>query len=222
MKYYKVVDSKRGHRGLFYKEGRNIDPLPFNPSGNCRKGGIYFAREDIFAFWDYGDEIYEVTPISEIYENPGRIKKWKCKIVDLKYIGKTNELKTVRHLVEDGADINIDDDYILYSTSAKGYLRIVKYLVEKGANIHAVDDCSLCSASTNGYLDVVKYLVEQGADIHADDDDALRLASVNGHLKVVKYLVEQGADIHFNDDEALRLASKKDHLYVVEFLKSCE
>jgi len=48
MKYYKVVDSKNGHNGLFYKEGSNIDPLDFNPQGDCESGGIYFSREDIF------------------------------------------------------------------------------------------------------------------------------------------------------------------------------
>jgi len=112
MKFYKVVDSQNGHNGLFYKEGRNTDPLDFNPSGNCEPGGIYFSREDIFTFWDYGKDVYEVTPISEIHENPGSPKKWKCKEIDLKYIGKTNDLEVVKQLIEEGADLHCNDDYI--------------------------------------------------------------------------------------------------------------
>jgi len=75
MKYYKVVNSKLGHHGIFYKEGKNIDPLDFNPSGDCEEDGIYFTKEDIFSFWSYGDSIYEVTPISKIYKNHGTPKK---------------------------------------------------------------------------------------------------------------------------------------------------
>jgi len=220
MKYYKIVDSEAGHNGLFYKEGRNIDPLPFNPSGNCESGGIYFSREDIFCFWDYGDEVYEVTPISEIYENPGFVKKWKCKEIDLKYVGKTNELKTIKHLIEDGADIHVDNGHILYLASKNGYLEIIKYLVEQRANIHADNDCALRNASEDGFLDIVKYLVKHGADIHAKNDYALRWASHYGHLEVVKYLVSKGADIHAKNYDSIEQAFNHEHYEIYKYLKS--
>ena len=85
MKFYKVVDPA-GHHGLIYHEGLNIDPLTFNPSGDCEPGGIYFSREDIFAFLNYGSLIYEVTPVGEIYENPGEPKKFKAHEVELKLL----------------------------------------------------------------------------------------------------------------------------------------
>jgi len=218
MKYYKIINSESGHHGLFYKEGRNIDPLPFNPHGNCEKGGIYFAREDIFWFWKFGDEVYEVTPISEIYENPGFPNKWKAREIDLKYIGKKYELKTIKELVEDGADIHVNNDFILRMASTNGYLDIVKYLISQGANIHSSNDYVLCCASYRGHLDVVKCLIEHGADIHARNDLALVWASMSGHIEIVKYLVEQGADIHAENDQALRWASEKGHLEIVKYL----
>jgi len=189
MKYYKIVNPK-GHNGLVYKEGYNEDPLPFNPSGDCTPGGIYFAREDILAFLNYGPELYEVEPIGEVYENPSLPKKYKAHSVNLKYVGKIN-FDTIKMLVKQGANIHAYDDYALCWASENGHLNVVKYLVKQGANIHAGDDYALRWASENGHLNVVKYLVKQGANIHAYDDYALWWASENGHLEVVKYLEEQ-------------------------------
>jgi len=218
MKFYKVVNSKKGHHGLFYKEGRNIDPLDFNPKGNCETGGIYFSREDIFAFFCYGDEVYEVIPISEIYENPGSPKKWKAKEVDFKYIGKTNELKTIKHLVEDGANIESNDYLILRVSSIEGQLDIIKYFIEQGIDIHLNNDMMLENSSVNGHLDIIKYLIEQGANIHVDDDYPLRRASYKGYLETVKYLVEQGADISARSEEALFNASNYGYLKILKYL----
>ena len=106
----------------------------------------------------------------------------------------------------------------LANASKNGYLRTVKFLVETGANIHTENDRALRLASSNNHLDVVKYLVESGADIHALNDCALRSASIDGHLDVVKCLVESGADIHANDGDSLGLASEYGHLGVVKFL----
>ena len=217
MKYYKIVNPD-GHRGLVYKEGLNVDPKPFKPYGNCEPGGIYFSREDIFAFLDYGTELYEVEPVGEVYENPGSPKKWKAHSVNLKYIGKV--LDNIKFLVENGANIHADDDFALRWSSENGHLEVVKYLVENGADIQAEDNIALRLSAENGHLEVVKYLVEQGADIHSDDDFALRWSAENGRLEVVKYLVENGADIHANDDFALRWSAENGHLEVAEYLKN--
>ena len=49
MKYYKITNEEETHNNLKYKTGLNVDPLPFNPEGDCIKGGIYFASKDILA-----------------------------------------------------------------------------------------------------------------------------------------------------------------------------
>ena len=187
MKYYKVVNSE-GHNGLIYKEGLNVDPKPFNPSGNCEPGGIYFAKEDIFVFFDYGSKVYQVEPVGQVYENPNTPKKFKAHSVKLKYIGETNDVETIKTLVDDGADIHADYDYALRWSAVNGHLDVVKYLVENGANIHANDDFALSWSAESGHLQVVKYLVEHGANFHADDDYAFRQSAKNGHLQVVEYL----------------------------------
>ena len=65
----------------------------------------------------------------------------------------------------------------------------VKYLIEQGADIHVDNDYPLIWASKMDQCKLVKYLVENGADIHARDDEALIWASKMGQCELVKYLI---------------------------------
>jgi len=222
MKFYKILNEDECHHGMQYKTGLNTDVLPFNPRGDCEDGGIYFARKDILAFLCYGPWVREVTipDGEEVYSNPGSLKKWKAHRVILGERKRWSDIEVFKGLVEDGADIHVDNDYALRWVACYGHLEVVKFLVENGADIHADNDYALQRAARNGHLEVVKFLVEKGADIHADNDCALRWAAENGHLEVIKFLVEKGADIHANNDFALQWAAYYGHLKVVKYLKS--
>mgnify|MGYP001202680553 CR=1 FL=1 len=174
-KLFKIVN-KYGHNGLVYKEGWNIDPLPFNPTGNCEAGGIYFADGDILAFLGYGESVYEVTNYSTPYENPGILKKYKAHEVELKYIGEWKNVEVMKYLIDNGADIHANDDYALSCSANNGHLEVVKYLIEQGADVHAYNDAALRSSAYNGHFEVVKYLIENGADVQV----AIK------HLKIVE------------------------------------
>jgi len=217
MKYYKIVNPE-GHHGLIYHEGLNIDPRPFNPSGDCKPGGIYFAREDILAFIDYGTELYEVEPIGDVYENPGEHKKYKAHEVNLKYVGKV--IDNIKMLIKEGANVHAKDDYALRRAAGNGHYNVVKLLLKYGANVHANNDYALRRAAENGHYGTVKLLIENGADIHAKDDYALYWAAGNGHYDIVKLLIENGADIHARDDYALRLARYNDDKKMIKLLES--
>jgi hypothetical protein len=192
MKYYKIVNPK-GHQRIKYKEGRNIDPLPFNPSGNCSSGGIYFSREDILAFVHYGTDVYEVTPIGEIYENPGTPKKWKAHEVDLKYVGKVSDGETVQMLIAAGADVHAGHDRALCWAAKNGHTEIVKILLDAGADVHADHDYALCCADNNGHTKTVKVLLDAGADVHASRDVFMYYAALNRHTKTVRVRLDTGA-----------------------------
>ena len=194
-KLFKIVDES-GHHGLIYKEGWNIDPLPFNPTGDCEAGGIYFSGRDILSFLEYGKSVYEVTNYSTPYENPGTQKKYKAHEVELKYIGEWKNVEVMKYLIENGADVHADNDVALSCSAEMGHLEVVKYLIENGADIHACNGCALRCSARRGHVDIVKYLIENGANIHAWDEYALRSSANNGHFEVVKYLIEQGADVH--------------------------
>ena len=68
--FFKVLNSKENHNGFQYKAGKNEDDLPFNPSGECKSGGLYFT-EKTFAdmYFKYGDHVrlVKILPDSEIY-----------------------------------------------------------------------------------------------------------------------------------------------------------
>ena len=95
-KYFKIVNPD-GHNGLVYREGYNEDPLSFNPHGDCEPGGIYFSSRDILSFLSFGTEVYEVEPVGKIYENPGFPKKYKAHALNMKYIGKINDINTSKY-----------------------------------------------------------------------------------------------------------------------------
>ena len=191
MKYYKITNEEECHHGMQYQDGLNIDIKEFNPSGSCEPGGIYYSSEDIFSFLSYGVWIREVTipEDAQTYKDPDSdIVKWKA-------------------------------DKVILGPRRRITFDIIKELIDEGANIHAQCDYVLRTYAERGNLEAVKYLVEHGADIHADNDFALRYASRNGYFEVVKYLVEQGADIHAQDDYVLHCALAHDHLDIAEYLK---
>jgi len=208
MNFYKITNREENHNNLQYKTGLNIDTLPWNPNGDCEEGGIYFSREDIFAFVNYGSWVREVTipEGTEVYENPGSPKKWKAHKVIL---GERQKLSaaTIRKLLEQGADIHTVDDYVVKWASENGHFETVKLLIKHGANIHANDEEAFKLASCRGCLETVKLLIKHGANIHANNDIALRWAIEKGHLEVVKTLIEHGANIQAHNNWALRWAS---------------
>ena len=221
MKYYKILNKKEEHNGMKYHKGLNTDILPFNPIGDCEKGGIYFASEDILGFLSYGNHIREVTlpENEEVYENPGFPTKYKAHRVIL---GRKRKItvKVIEELLDEGADIHVDNDHALRSASRNGRLETVKLLLDRGANIHAGDDEALCSASENGHYKTVKLLLDRGADIHACDDLAIRSASHNGYYKIVKLLLDRGADVHVHDDDFLYWTSFNKHTETAKLLLS--
>lgn len=172
MNYYKITNKEESHRGMQYQDGLNTDIWPFNPAGSCESGGIYFSREDILAFLDYGPWIrkVELPEGEQIYEDPSSSpKKFKAHSVILGPRREIN-LDIIKELVEEGANIHVCDDYTLRWAAKNGHLEVVKYLIEKGADI----DDAFQLAAKSGYLEVVKYLAEKGADIHAGNNYALR------------------------------------------------
>ncbi|PVZ98947.1 hypothetical protein BB558_005042 [Smittium angustum] len=159
---------------------------------------------------------------------------------------KRGNLKFVKFLVENGADIDENDGTPLKLAIENNHFHIVKYLIKRGAEtkycknlesfLSSLDGndsptkkkmkmkmstdnkYTLQEASSNGYLDIVKSLVENGANIHENNEIALKEASENGHLDIVKYLVEKGADIHVDQNWTLGMASKSGYFDVVKYL----
>ena len=85
MKLYKVMNQEENHYGLQYRTGVNRDILPFNPSGSCKAGGIYYADENhICEFLGMGCWVREVTllPESRVYADPNG-NKYKTDVMSM-------------------------------------------------------------------------------------------------------------------------------------------
>jgi serine/threonine-protein phosphatase 6 regulatory ankyrin repeat subunit B len=86
----------------------------------------------------------------------------------------------------------------LIAASGKGCLKTVKLLIEKGAEINAKETfgTALLFASLNGHFEIVKYLLDSGADANVkscNNESALRIATRNNHSEIVKLLKDYGA-----------------------------
>jgi hypothetical protein len=189
MNYYKILNEEETHRGVKYKCGLNIDPKEFIPYGDCEPGGIYFSREDILAFLHYGPWIRKVTipKNAQVYTNPGTPRKWKA---DRVILGpKTHiTINIIKKLIEEGANVNADNAFILKIFAEEGKLSAVKMLLDFGIN-PKLNPTAFVRAAELGYYDIVKLLLQNGANPNSSGGLALKKAAANCHLKITKLLI---------------------------------
>lgn len=85
VQYYKVVDTKNGHYGYFYKLGLNKDPLniPLKDVRSCGPGAFYFTTQEHLSGWGRtGDSIAWITPISTVKKDHNEAGiKWKAQTI---------------------------------------------------------------------------------------------------------------------------------------------
>ncbi len=90
-------------------------------------------------------------------------------------------------------NITVNNNFALLSALGEGHLNIVQYLIENGADVQAQENEPLMFASINGHLDVVQFLIKKGAKVTDQNNEALVCAVENEHLDVIKCLLENGA-----------------------------
>jgi hypothetical protein len=226
MKFYKITNKEENHFGFQYKDGLNIDTLPFNPSGDCEPGGIYFSREDILQFSHCGVWIREVTlPENEpIYVNPGSPKKWKSHRVILGPRRKITP-KVIKKLIEEGANLSCTMISRIFLSGKSGKIKIIQtlpvpILLEFSKEIKSF---IIESAVVTGREKILKYLLSIGytiTDYNYDTSNLITLAARNNKSKTLKYLVSLGYKPSKKHNEALTWATKNNNTKMVEYLIS--
>ena len=59
--FIKILNKKQNHKGFQYKQGLNVDIEPFNPSGTCLPGGLYFANiKNFLDFYSFGESMWRI------------------------------------------------------------------------------------------------------------------------------------------------------------------
>ena len=196
MKYYKVTKDNEKHYDMQYKTGLNVDVVPFFPGGTCMPGGMYYAREDILAFIDYGIWIREVTipEDAQVHEESmgGGPRKWKADKIILGERRKINA-EVFKELIDEGADIHAGNDVAIRHVTRWGCIEATKILIEAGADIEAMAGLPLQGACSYGNIDLVKLIIKSGVNVRTNFH-ALDLAVLGGHIKIVKLLIKHGAE----------------------------
>ena len=124
----------------------------------------------------------------------------------LRRAATNGQLKTVKLLLDRGADVHADNDNALRSAAENGQLESVRLLLDRGADIHVQNDTALRWAAEHGHSKIVALLLDRGADIHADNDIAVRTAVANNCPETVRVLLDRGADIREAHNAELRRA----------------
>src|SRR5665647_3665118 len=52
----KLTSESECHNGFQFKDGLNVDTVPFNPTSECKPGGIYFCELSKFFYWTIYNE----------------------------------------------------------------------------------------------------------------------------------------------------------------------
>jgi hypothetical protein len=103
VKFYKFINEEKCHNDLVFDVGEIIDPIKFNPTNSCSKGGIYFTTfEHIFRFLDYGCYFCEIIIFddSRCYIENNKIKANKFTIKNMIPISDLNSWNNTQFCLE--------------------------------------------------------------------------------------------------------------------------
>ena len=134
---------------------------------------------------------------------------------------KKGDMETIKSLLNQGADVNVKDNYGRYALHYAAWLHedpeTAKLLLDQGADVNVKDDdgrSALHFAAINGHTKTVELLLDWGVDMNVKDNNewnALHYASRNGHTETVKLLLDRGVDINikgYNGWTALHYAAE--------------
>lgn len=125
---------------------------------------------------------------------------------------KTRNMIEIRHLLEIGVDVNVQDKYgwaPLHEATNKGFLNLCKLLIERGADINITDyegNTPLHIAVVAGEKDICNLLISNEADVNAKDmhnRTPLYYAVDVENIDICTLLIEHGADINIKDEDGM-------------------
>ena len=101
--YLKVIDKTKRHFNMTYKEGINIDVVPFNDDSNdsCVKGGMYFTTLEHFPYFaNYGTLVarIKIPEDAELVLDPEQNKYRTEKFEILEFIPMNKFLEQVQYI----------------------------------------------------------------------------------------------------------------------------
>ena len=147
------------------------------------------------------DNIFDECFVKDISSNE-KSKLSKSKLARFKADVFRNYLrKMALFLVEEGADITVENNHLLKWASANGFVEIVQFLIDSGIDVTIEDNYAIRYAAFYGEFETAKLLIDAGADVTANSNEAIKFASSQKKFwkdetydDVIKLLIEAGAD----------------------------
>ena len=182
--FYKFLSVDNIHHGFKYQIGLNIDNVEFDPTGECKRGGLYFTNIiNIFKFYEYGNKIsrIEILDDSQVYIETDKFKTDKFIIKSI--VQTDNE---ILQILKNTQIKELNNENICSYASMNNGLECLKYAHENGC---PWDAFTCLYASKNGHLECLKYAHENGCPWN---EWTCSNASLNGHLECLKYAHDNG------------------------------
>ena len=142
----------------------------------------------------------------------------------LRWASFFSDLKTVQILVENKADVFVNDNEPFINSIGSGKNDIVRYLSGFGA--HKIENDHNIGghpgeAAFNGNLEALKFLIDDlKLDWRKDNDGAFRYSCYGGHLECAQFLYEKGVNIHAENNWAFIHSCENNRFEIVKFLFS--
>jgi hypothetical protein len=183
--FVKLTNESENHNGLQFKTGLNEDAVPFNPSGHCNPGGIYFCQEDRMIEWlsysgmkmQYCRQV-QIPTDSRVYIECDKFKADRVILTERKLISEQKFIEAI----EKG---NILLACIAYQTEMICKAAIRNNCYELKAVIDQTDEICLEAVKRDGL--VLEYVENQTEEIC--------MAAVRQCGHALKYVRDQTRDI---------------------------
>lgn len=125
--YYKFINKSKWHYNMNYKLGLNENVEPFNPSGECSKGGLYFTdKNNIVKFYTRGEILCEITLCedSKVWYEDDKAKTNKFIITNMYNLSSNNINKYTKIIYDLTKSFN---DYYILNGKYNIYLKYTQY-----------------------------------------------------------------------------------------------
>jgi len=185
IKPFKLLRIDLKHNGFQYQLGLNKDHVPFNPSGECAGGGLYFCSEDnLPKFLGYGETVgyFTIPSDSKVYVEH---EKFKCDQMVLENVVSLEEFlkkeACLRFLSKNGHALQYINDQTpeicLAAVNQSG--RALKYVKDQTPEI--------CLAAVNQSGNALEFVKEQTPEIC--------LAAVNQNGRALQHVKNQTPEL---------------------------
>lgn len=137
-KFFRLTNEKESHNGFQYKSGLNEDTIPFNPSGTCSRGGLYFfADYQVHTYKKYVTDAYYIREVTFdgledvlIYDEGDKLKANKFNLGERELF--KDALKLIKHTPDNIKEfIKLNPESVKYVTNNLSYDSIISILNNK-------------------------------------------------------------------------------------------